>query len=262
MKDRVRRVTAALLAVLMLSSSVPARGQQQTYLVYDDANWYQAVLEFFQIIEQFRFMLAQARRLPVDMATRYRALSPPWPVHNLTGALLYAQPVLSALNVGDPSGSRYRQVADLLDVPSDILARMPPELQRRLGTLYATIELADSVAARGVDHAGTVRANGKLILQTIQAMESDAASTDGSFHTQTALLNKINTASVLGLRIGEQANQFLLETLEQLLVDNKRTRDSEAKAMNATIHQWRYGPAYGADLFRNTAANLNSWRPY
>ena len=32
--------------------------------------------------------------------------------------------------------------------------------------------------------------------------------------------------------------------------------------MNATIHQWRYGPAYGADLFRHTAANLNSWRPY
>ena len=40
------------------------------------------------------------------------------------------------------------------------------------------------------------------------------------------------------------------------------SRDSEVKVMNATIHQWRYGTAYGTDLFRNTAANLNSWRPY
>ena len=31
--------------------------------------------------------------------------------------------------------------------------------------------------------------------------------------------------------------------------------------MNATIHQWRYGQAYGDDLFRNTAANIDTWRP-
>ena len=260
MTQRIRRAIAAVLVIGMLSSS-RAHAQVYDYLVYDDSNFIEAVLQVLNIIRQYSFMIQQARRLPVDMLNRYRALSPAWPLHDLN-SWLYAQPVLSALNVGDASGSRYRQVADLLDVPSDVLARIPAELRRRLGSAYATIEFADSIAARGVDQAGTVRANGKLILQTIQAMDTDATALDDSYHSQVAVLNKINTASVLGLRIGAQSNQFLMDTLEQLLVDNKRKRDTEAKAMNATIHQWRYGAAYGADLFRSTAANLDSYRPY
>jgi hypothetical protein len=30
--------------------------------------------------------------------------------------------------------------------------------------------------------------------------------------------------------------------------------------MNDTIYQWRYGPGYGANLFSNTAVNLDTWR--
>jgi hypothetical protein len=188
-------------------------------------------------------------------------LSPAWPTHDLS-SWLFAQPMLSALNRGDTTGARYRQVADLVDIPTDVLARMPPELRRRLGTAYATIELADSIATRAVDQAGAVRSNGRLILQTIQAMDTDAFALDDSYQTQNAILNKINTASVLGLRIGAQSNQFLMDALEQLLVENKRQRDTEAKGMDATIHQWRYGQLYGADLFSRTAANLDTWRPY
>ncbi len=256
----IRRLThiLAIAIVLLALTAVPARAQ---IVVFDPAVFAQAVSEVLNIIKQYNLMIQQARRLPVDMANRYRALSPAWPVHDLT-SWLYAQPILSALNAGNASGSQYRQVAELLDIPSDVLARMPPELRRRLQTAYATIELADSIATRAVDQAGTVRSNGRLILQTIQAMDTDASALDDSYHTQAALLNKINTASVLGLRIGAQSNQFLMDTLEQLLVENKRKRDTEAKGMDATIHQWRYGLAYGTDLFRNTAANLDSWRPY
>ena len=60
--------------------------------------------------------------------------------------------------------------------------------------------------------------------------------------------------------LAEQTNQFLADTLEQLIVDNTRKRDAEAVLMNATIYQWRYGLAYGQDLFRNTAADIDSWR--
>lgn len=259
MTRRIRcAVAAVLLAGVVLS---PATARAQAIAVYDDSNWVQAVLQVLNIIRQFNLMQQQIRRLPVDMLNRYRALSPAWPLHDLA-SWQYAQPILSALNVGDTSGSRYRQVADLLDIPSDVLARMPPELRRRLGTAYATIELADSIAARGIDQAGTVRANGRLILQTIQSMDTDAVALDDSYHTQAALLNKINAAAVLGLRIEAQSNQFLMDTLEQLLVDNKRKRDTEAKGMNATINQWRYGSAYGLDLFRNTASNLDGYRAY
>lgn len=249
-----------ILAVALVLTLFAAPAQAQ-FVVFDPAVFGQVVSEVLNTIRQYNLMIQQARRLPVDIANRYRSLSPAWPVHDLTN-WLYAQPILNALNAGNANGSQYRQVADLLDIPSDILARMPPELRRRLQTAYATIELADSIATRAVDQAGTVRTNGRLILQTIQAMDTDASALDDSFHTQTALLNKINTASVLGLRIGAQSNQFLMDTLEQLIVDNKRKRDTEAKAMDATINQWRYGLVYGTDLFRNTASNLDSWRPY
>ena len=84
--------------------------------------------------------------------------------------------------------------------------------------------------------------------------------TSDEFHTQAALLNKINGASLLELRIGETTNQFLMHMLEQLLVQNKRTRDAEAQLMDAHIFQWRYGTPFGRDLFSRTAASLDTWR--
>ena len=94
----------------------------------------------------------------------------------------------------------------------------------------------------------------------VNNMETDAVSTNDDFHTQTALLNKINTASALGLRIQDQMNKFLMSTLEQSIVANKRQRDAEAILMNATIYQWRYGRDYGEGLFSRTAADVDNWR--
>jgi hypothetical protein len=259
MKRFLVRVTAVLLAVALLSSPTPARAQAYDYLVYDESNWYEAFLQLLQFIEQVRLMLKQAQRLPVDMANRYRVVSPTWPPYDLAG-LRYAQPILNALNVGDLLGTGYRQVVHALDTPDDILGRLPPELRRRLQVAYGAIELADRVATMGVNQAGAVRVGGNSLLSVIQTMQSDAVSTLDDYHTQTALLNKINGASVLGLRIGEQTNQFLAGAIEQLMVDNTRKRDTEAMLMNATIYQWRYGQAYGDDLFRNTAAALDGWR--
>ena len=45
-----------------------------------------------------------------------------------------------------------------------------------------------------------------------------------------------------------------MHALEQLLVQNKRTRDAEAHAMNARLFQWRYGVEYGRTLFTRTAS--------
>ena len=76
------------------------------------------------------------------------------------------------------------------------------------------------------------------------------------------MLEKINSALAIELRLSEQTNQFQLSALEQSVVDNKRKRDAEATLMNATIRQWRYGKAYGDDLFSRTAANIDNWWPY
>ena len=262
MKPRLMRLTAAVLVGVMLSSTpVRLRAQAYDYLVYDDANWYQAVLQFFQFVEQFLFLLRQARRLPLDMGSRYRGHAVDWTFHDAHGSgLLYAQRILEALNGGDSSGDAYRGVIAPLDTPTDALARMPTSLRRRLTNSYAAIELSDSASELAVDQMGALRLAGADNAVVVQDMENDAVSVNDDFHTQTALLNKINAATVLGLSMQEQVSKTLISAVEQLVVANRRSRDAEATLVNATIHQWRYGQTYGDDLFRNTARNIDGWR--
>src|ERR1017187_9797301 len=115
------------------------------------------------------------------------------------------------------------------------------------------------VATMGIDEAGNTRFTTPTLLNVIQAMQDDADSSVDEFQSQTSLLTKINTASVLGLRIGEKTNEFLADALDQLTVDSTRRRQTEAALLNATIKQWRYGQALGDSLFQNTAANIDGW---
>jgi hypothetical protein len=247
------------LTAITVMATAPVRAQ---LMVYDPMNYIEAVMEYLQIANQYELMLAQIRRVPVDIATRYHAYSFDWTFHTLTDPFLYAQPLLSALNEGDPTGTAYRGAVNVLDLPTDIVARMPTELRRRLGTAYSTIELADSISRLAIDQTGTARSMGPFTLQAIRNVEHDIDNTDDDFHSQTALLEKINAAEAIALRVGEQTNQFMLSSLEQQILDTKRKRDAEAVLMDATIYQWRYGRTYGDDLFRNTASNLDTWRPY
>ena len=258
MKRWLTRLTAAILVGVMLSST-PVRVRAQIP-VYDFANWYQSVLQLFQFVEQLRFWLRQARRLPIDMASRYHGHSVDWNLHDLQAGLLYAQRILGALNTGDKTGAAYRQVIDPLDYPTDVVARMPASLQRRFTNAYSAIEVADSVSALAIDQMGEMRVDGPHNEQVAKDMEKDAVTTNDEFHTQTGLLNKINAATVLGLRMQDHVGKTLMSALEQLVVANQRHRDAEAVLVNATIYQWRYGQAYGEDLFRNTATNIDGWR--
>ena len=258
MKRWRARLTAAILVGVMLSAT-PVRVRAQIP-VFDYANWYQAALQLVQFVEQLRFWLRQARRLPIDMASRYHGHSVDWNLHDLQAGLLYAQRILGALNTGDKTGAAYRQAVDPLDYPTDVLSRMPANLQRRLTNAYAAIEVADSVSALAIDQMGEMRVDGPHNEQVAKDMEKDAVTTNDEFHTQIGLLNKINAATVLGLRMQDHVGKTLMSALEQLVVANQRQRDAEAGLVNATIHQWRFGKAYGEDLFRNTASNIDTWR--
>ena len=94
------------------------------------------------------------------------------------------------------------------------------------------------------------------------AGDDDAVNPGDAFHSQTALLEKIGSALAIQLRLGEQTNQFQMSALEQSILETTRKRETEALLMNATIRQWRYGRAYGDDLFSRTASRIDTWRPY
>ncbi len=254
--SRLTRRAAATVIII----AIAARTASAQFVVYDPTNYAQAIARFEQLLQQYKFWVAQARRLPVDMASRYRVPAVRWHINDPGGIYPYARPILNSLNVGDSSGTGYNQSVDPLDMLDDLLPRVPSDLQRRLAMDYGNIQLADGTATTSIDQLGRIRANGTSMMAAIANMEDDAVASPDEFHTQTALLNKINGANVLALRINETASQFQMHILEQLLVQNKRSRDAEAQIMDAHLFQWRYGTDYGRDLFSRTAANLDSWR--
>lgn len=254
MSRLTRTCVLSAVAVALFSSAASAQ-----FVVYDPTNYIQALARYAQLLTQYRFWVAQARRLPVDLASRYRLDPVRWRPHDIA-TYNYARAILAALNAGDAAGTSYDAGTERLTNLDDSLSLVPPDLRVRLQTIYGSIQLGDSVAKRAIDQIGATRSNGRVALTTIQNMEDDAVAGSDDFHTQTALLNKINGASVLALRLNETTTQLQLNILEQLLVQNKRDRDAEAQTMNAHLFQWRYGQAYGRDLFSRTAASLDSWR--
>lgn len=245
----------AVIVIALLSTAVSAQ-----FVVYDPTNYFQALTRYAQLLEQYRFWVGQARRLPVNLAARYRLQPVRWATYANPATTPYAEAILSALNIGDPTGGLYNVSVDRLDTIDDLIGSVPVDLRRRLRLLYGSLQFDDSVAKAAINQVGVTRTNGPFALSTIQNMEDDAVASSDDYHTQVALLDKINGAATLALRLDETASQLQMHILEQLLVQNKRTRDAEAAAMDARLFQWRYGAAYGRDLFSRTAAALDSWR--
>ena len=253
MTIRQLSVSLLVLGALALPTSVSAQ-----WIVHDPANLAEAITTYEELVQHYQLLLQQTRRLPLDLARRYRVPTVPWPSHDTITD--YAHPLLEALNHGDPAGVGYAQAVVPLNPVRAVLAQIPMDFRARVGTSVATIELADRLARTAVNQAGAVRTHGAAVLQTIQSMEDDAVSADDRFHTEAALLNKINGASVLALRIAEETSQSLQQVVEQLLVGNKRQRDAEASLMNAQLYRWQFGQTYAQDLVRDTAEDLDRWR--
>jgi hypothetical protein len=215
--------------------AVPSIGTAQ-FVVYDPTNYAQAVTAYTQAVQEYQFWLRQAKRLPAAVLNRYRVPEIPWQLHQVD------------------------LLTDRLEPLDGVSTTVPTPLLPRLTAHHAAITNAEQLMKRGLDHAKAVRIGGGSMMRAIQALDDDVVGDGDAYHAETALLNKITGASVLGLRIAERSTQFLAQTVEQLILENMRKRDTEAQLMNAHVFQWNYGSRYGADLFSHTAKGLDSWR--
>ncbi len=247
----MRRLSVLLLVATCMAAPRPAVAQ---WVVYDPTNYVQAVARYVQLVQQYEFLVQQAQRLPAAAAARYRVPAVTWQTYGAES------PVLATLNAGLATAAAYRTTTDALDSLTEVLGTVPEALRARLSTRYAALGMADALAQAALQQAGVTRANGAGVLRAIQAMEDDALAGSDEYHSQTALLNKINGTSVLGLRIAERGTQFLAHTVEHLLLDNLRKRQAEAQLMNAHLYQARYGQRYGRELFDTTADRLDTWQ--
>jgi hypothetical protein len=82
---------------------------------------------------------------------------------------------------------------------------------------------------------GQVRGAAGQTELAIQHLEDDSLSSDPNLNTEIAVLNKINAAHVISLRAQENTNQLVAALTEEELVQAKRQRDAEARAVNQHI---------------------------
>ena len=161
----------------------------------------------------------------------------------------YAEPLLHALNQGDPTGtSMPRPWTHSIPCRRSWL-RFPPPCARASGPAtprsnWRTASPAPPCTGRGLRTQGVERPPDDSGPGGRRRLGRSAVP-----HARSRCSTRSTAPNVLGLRIAEQTSQSRAHVVEQLLVANKRQRDAETKQMNAQLYQWQYGPG----LWRRTS---------
>ncbi len=216
------------------------------------------------LTEQARQIRRMARRLSVftDLA-KYSVADPTrWRSYRYQDLNLYANPYVEALNFGDSAGVAYEAVSRARSAVGPALAEFgedAPSVEASLAAALATLDLADSTIMTGTDQNGRLRAGGKLEIRAVDALERDVVD-PSSAQSATAVADKISAAVLLENRNRQARMQFLTAMVEQLLVDNKRSRDTETAVMNMQLGRLRDGHAANTSLLAGSAENFRRWR--
>jgi hypothetical protein len=210
--------------------------------------------------QQHAKLRRMARRLSAHTnLDKYAPPDPPrWRTHG--GDYLFAGPYNEALIFGDATGAAYVELTHRLLSAAELLACVPEGARRSLLAHLATIELADAAAIAATHDTGQLRFNGrKKELPAIDGLESDVIDPSNE-QSATAVLDKISGAVLIAARQRQSRAQLLAGIVEQLLIDSKRARDTEAAAMNMQLVTWRDGRAANEAFVAGTANALNTWR--
>jgi len=123
----------------------------------------------------------------------------------------------------------------------------------------ATINASDAVTIAATNDAGLLRYNGRRDQAAIDALQGQVIdpSTDES---ATAVLEKITGAELIAARQRQARTAFIADIVEQLVIDTKRARDTEATALNMQLTTWREAASANQALMSGTGDALRTWR--
>ena len=187
--------------------------------------------------------------------------APEWRIHDFFDDWIspLARDYHAALTYGDRTGVAVMAVSHAVANPSGLTGRLIPAALRLLATRLATIDSADAVLIAGTNDAGLTRFNGRRELAAIEALEAQVIDPNDEQST-TAVLEKLNGASLVGTRQRQARIQLLSSLVEQLLIDSKRARDADATAMNMQLATWRDRRAANEAFVAGTGDALRTWR--
>jgi hypothetical protein len=210
--------------------------------------------------EQHRKLRRMARRLSMHTSLdKYAVPDPPrWRTHG--GDYLYANPFNDALIFGDPTGTAYLDLIDHVVATNALLARLDPAARQVITARLATIEATDAASIAATHDTGQLRFNGrKRELPAIDFLEAQVIDPSNE-QSATAVLDKIGGSVLMGARQRQARAQLLASVVEQLLVESKRARDTEAASMNMQLVTWRDGAAANEAFAAGAGDALRTWR--
>ena len=262
----MRRLTW-LATVLVLFGCIAAQAQ---IVVFDPAitvrNTITATIKELMATlqeQQRRQIRRMSRRLSffTDLQ-KYKLPEPPrWRIHifNDPEAVLFAGDYHAALNYGDASGNAFRGVTvPLVDVRG-LFGEEDPTAVREFAARLATINVADATAIAGTNDTGHVRYNGRREQAAIDQLDSDVLDPSDE-QSSTAVAEKLSGAALIAARQRQAREELLVGIVEQLLVDSKRSRDTEASLMNMQLTTWRLGRPANAAFGAGSGDALRRWR--
>jgi hypothetical protein len=264
-KDGVRRSVVVLGFVLV--GTVASHAQ---IAVFDAAvtarNSVTAALKEYLLTvqtEQHSELRRMAHRLSMfTNLGKYTVPDPPrWRTHawGWNDPFLFAPDYVAALTYGDAAGVGYTNTAQMRADATTALSRLTPSARRTLTSALATLDLADATVIAATHDTGQLRYNGRAELRAIEALDQDV--TNGSLEqSTTAVLDKISGAVLIGARQRQARVQLLNGVVEQLLVEGKRARDTEAATMNMQLVAWRDRQAVNTAFVAGSGDALRTWR--
>lgn len=190
------------------------------------------------------------------------AEAPLWRIHDFedADAVLFSRIYHAALNYGDAAGNAYQQVARTrIPVPIEPLYALPAGSRDSITRMLATLDAADSTLIAGTHQTGQLRYNGRREMLAIAALERHVIDPSQT-QSMTAVADKISGAVLIGARQRQARLQLLIASLEQLLLENKRARDSDAVSMNMQLGQLQHAVTLNAGLIAGTGDALRKWR--
>lgn len=197
--------------------------------------------------------LTSLRKYVLDEVPRWRTHA--WD----TDTFPYAADYMAALTYGDSAGRGYFGVARNRLPVDTLLAQLPASARDSVSRALATLDAADSMLVAATHQTGALRLNGRRELAAIDALESHVVDPSDE-QSMTAVLDKISGAVLVETRQQQARVQLLAAVAEQLIVENKRSRDAESAALNMQLGRLRDGRAANTSLLSGASADLRTWR--
>jgi hypothetical protein len=214
------------------------------------------------IVQQHERLRRMAQRLSAHTSLeKYVVPEPPrrQPYASDPDTVPYGHGYLGALTYGDPTGAQFAYVSRSRMPVDDTVSRLSPDARDSIERALATLDLADSTIMVATHQTGLLRNNGRRELEAIDELEQHV--TDPSpDQSATAIVEKLSGAALVEARQKQARLQLLTAIVEQLLVDNKRSRDTEAAVLNMRLQQLRAFGDEGGGFVTGASEDLRTWR--